>query len=218
MLNRIFLFIGACWLLVISFSCAWNSARISKETTSSSASEKPASPIRFVNFDKLSYPNFPDYSGDEKKRVTLAPGEGGPNFLTYGDLTGDGTEDAAIALGIPSQGTAITYYSYIYTIVQGSPQPKLLWDFETGDRADGGLRNVYGENGQLVIELFGKNRIIGDQLYRGDEPLCCPSSFTRTFYRWNGKSFDKVQSEVLQNPAKDAAPVMTTYKGSNDPQ
>ena len=102
-----------------------------------------------MDFDKLSYPNFPDNSGDEKKRVTLAPGEGGPNFLAYGDLTGDGIEDAAIALGIPSQGSTITYYIYVYTMIQGSSEPKLIWDFETGDRADGGLRNIYGENGDL---------------------------------------------------------------------
>jgi hypothetical protein len=164
-----------------------------------------------VNFDKLSYANFPDYTSDAKKRLTLSAGEVSPSFLTYGDVTGDGVEDAAVAIGISIQGSAIPDYVYIYTIVNGSPTPKVIWDFETGDRADGGLRNVYGENGQLVIELFGKDRIIGDQLYRGDEPLCCPSSFTKTFYKWNGSSFEKLRSEVLPNPAQDAAPVMAIY-------
>jgi len=213
MLNKVFLFAIGCCLLAICFSCGTNSSQsIGRQSTGSPTVERVASPIRSVNFDKLSYPNFPDYSGDERKRVTLAPGEGGPNFLSYGDMTGDGSEDAAIAMGIPTQGSAITYYVYIYTMTQGSTEPRLVWDFETGDRADGGLRNVYGENGQLVVELFGKDRIIGQELYHRDEPLCCPTSFTRTFYRWTGSSFDKVHSEVLQNSSQDAAPVMTIYK------
>ena len=188
-LNRIFLCaVGYC-LLAVSSSCGPSSSRsIARQPTGSPTPERVASPIRSVNFDKLSYPNFPDYSGDAQKRVTISPGEGGPSFLNYGDMTGDDSEDAAVALGVPTQGSAITYYIYIYTMTQGSTEPKLVWDFETGDRADGGLRNVYGENGQLVIELFGKDRIISEELYRGDEPLCCPTSFTRTVYRWNGSS------------------------------
>ena len=147
-----------------------------------------------------------------QKTATLSPGEVSPGFLTYGDMTGDGVEDAAVAIGISIRGSAIPDYVYIYTIVNGSPTPKAIWDFETGDRGDGGLRNVYGENGQLVIELFGKNRTVGNDLYLGDEPLCCPSSFTKTFYHWNGTTFERIRSEVVPNPTQDAAPVMATYR------
>lgn len=114
------------------------------------------SPIRLVDFDNLAYPNFPDYSGDQKRRITLEPGEGGPNFINYGDVTGDGSDDAMVALGIAVRGSAVPEYVYIFTLEKA--KPKLIWDFETGDRVDGGLRNVYAENGHLVIELFGKDR------------------------------------------------------------
>lgn len=36
----------------------------------------------------------------------------------------------------------------------------MIWDFDTGGRADGGLRQVYAEDGQLVIELYGKDRVV----------------------------------------------------------
>jgi hypothetical protein len=167
------------------------------------------SPIRSVDFDNLAYPNFPDYSRDQKRRLTLKPGEGGPNFINYGDVTGDGSEDAVVALGIGVRGSAVPDYVYIFTVEKG--KPKLIWDFETGDRADGGLRNVYADNGQLVVELFGKDRVIGGQLYKGDEGLCCPSSFTRTRYKWTGKNFAEISREIFDNPSRDANPVMPQY-------
>src|SRR5260370_23716551 len=93
--------------------------------------------------------------------------------------------------------------------------PKLLWDFDTGDRADGGLRQVYADNGQLVIELFGKDGVIGGQLYKGEEGLCCPSSFTRTRYKWTSKHFQEIGTEVLDNPTGDANPTIPRHSPVN---
>jgi hypothetical protein len=163
----------------------------------------PVSAIRAVDFDNISYPHFPDYSdpnGRKKKYVTLEPGEGGPNFINYGDITGDGIEEAIVALGIDNHGSAIPYYVYVFAVENG--KPKLIWDFETGDRADGGLRNVYADNAQLVIELFGKDRVIGGQLYRGEEGLCCPGSFTHTRYKWTGQRFEEISRGVFENPSR----------------
>lgn len=213
-------FLNVLAAALVALSCSTNARRnnpsLSQDRPSNSPSAPsvptPISPIRKVDFDNILYPNFPDYSdpdGRKKKYVTLKPGEGGPNFVNYGDITGDGIEEAMVALGIDNRGSAIPDYVYIFTIESG--KPKLIWDFETGDRADGGLRNVYAENGQLVIELFGKDRVIGGQLYRGEEGLCCPSSFTRTRYRWTGKRFEQLSKEVLKNPKGDANPVMPEY-------
>lgn len=213
-------FLLICVLTIAALSCASRaslsnqSARETATVTVASPTPTPVqvSPIRLVDFDNISYPRFPDYSdpgGRKKKYVTLKPGEGGPNFINYGDVTGDGVEDAMVALGIDNRGSAIPEYVYIFTVEKG--KPKLIWDFETGDRADGGLRNVYAEKGQLVIELFGKDRVIGGQLYRGDEGLCCPTSFTRTRYNWTGNHFALVSKEILENPSRDANPVMPQY-------
>lgn len=114
-----------------------------------------------------------------------------------------------VVLPIESRGSAIPYYVYIFRME--NREPKLIWAFETGDRADGGLRQVYADNGQLVIELFGRDRVIGGKLYIGDEALCCPSSFTRTRYKWTGKDFQQIGKEVLANPKGNAGPVMSSY-------
>ena len=216
----IFGFLSLLAVVLIAISCATGARRNdfspSQERPSNTAltpsPSPPVSSIRAVDFDNISYPNFPDYSdpnGREKKYITLKPGEGGPNFLNYGDITGDGIEEAMVALGIDNRGSAIPDYVYIFAVENG--KPKLIWDFESGDRADGGLRNVYADNGQLVIELFGKDRVIGGQLYKGDEGLCCPNTFTRTRYRWTGKRFEEIRREILENPSRDANPVMPQY-------
>lgn len=178
-----------------------------------------ASSIRSVDFDNISYPNLPDYSdprGYKKKRITLKPGEGGPSHLNYGDITGDGAEEAMAVLPIENRGSAIPYYVYIFTLKEG--KPTLLWDFKTGDRADGGLRQVYADNGELVIELFGKDRVIGEELYRGDEGLCCASSFTRARYKWTGRRFQQIGKEIFPNPRGNASPIMPLYSPNDSPK
>jgi len=178
------------------------------------ASPSPSQAIRSIDFNHVAFPNYPDYIGDrgKKKYITLKPGDGGPALLNYGDVTGDGIEDAMMMLGIETRGSAIPEIVYIFTL-QNS-KSKFLWSFETGDRADGGFRNAYGDHGELVVELYGKDRVIGSNLYRGEEGLCCPSSFTRARYEWNGKAFRlKGTPEVLPNSSGGANPVMPSYDG-----
>ena len=182
--------------------------------TTPHASPTPVQPIRLIDFNHVAFPNYPIYVGDrgKKKYVTLKPGDGGPALLNYGDVTGDGAEEAMMMLGIENRGSAIPEIVYIFTLANS--RPKLLWSFETGDRADGGFRNAYADHGQLVIELFGKDRIIGSDLYGGEEGLCCPSSFTRARYKWNGTKFRLDGApEVLPNPTGNANPAMPYYDG-----
>jgi hypothetical protein len=173
-------------------------------TDKSEVSASPGSHIRKVDFDNFSYP-FPDKPNGRKK-IKLRDGEqpptqfgkhGIPHNLGYGlsdvsfaDLTGDGVEEAIVLMGLIHSGTSTAGYVYIYGMKK--QRPVLLWSFEYGDRADGGLRNIYAEDGELVIELDGRNKIIGTDLYaddgtnRGD---CCPDAFTRTRYRWQQGRF-----------------------------
>src|SRR5262245_4979693 len=94
----------------------------------------------------------------------------------FGDITGDGSEEAIIRLDINTDGSAGADQVYIYTLKNG--RAKFLWGFEGGDRAEGGLRQAYAQDGQLVIELWGRGTQIGGYL-GNTEPvgLCCPKSF-----------------------------------------
>jgi hypothetical protein len=63
---------------------------------------------------------------------------------------------ALATLGWTTGDSAFPDLVYIYGLSRG--KPKLLWTFETGDRAAGGYRNVCAENGQLVVELNTRTR------------------------------------------------------------
>lgn len=108
------------------------------------------------------------------------------------DVTGDGQDEAVVVLKVETGGSAVPQLVYVFTWKDGKPE--LIWPFRTGDRADGGLKDVRGENGEFVIELFGQDRFLLGQIETGKitgdiEQLCCPTYFTRTRYKWNGTSF-----------------------------
>jgi hypothetical protein len=99
--------------------------------------------------------------------------------VSYGDVTGDGIEEAIIFMSILTGVSAMPGQVYIYTL--RGDHPKLLWHFSTGDRAENGFRKVYADRGNLVVELNGPKRM--------GEGLCCPERFTRTRYQWRDGRF-----------------------------
>ena len=118
----------------------------------------------------------------------------GLSYLTtkFFDVTGDGQDEAIVILQVETGGASIPHLVYIFTWEGDSP--KLIWYFRTGDRADGGLKNIYASDGKLVIELYGHDRYVVGEVetakIAGDkEQLCCPTHFTRSYYKWNGKHF-----------------------------
>jgi hypothetical protein len=174
------------------------------------------SQIRKIDFKNFEYPAKPIYSdGEHSFKLRNGTFKGRhyagstglePVYLTqvvYGDVTGDGKEEAILVLFENVRGSAIPYYVYVYTLNSG--KPGLLWSFQTGDRGDGGLRQAYAENAELVIDLYGKDTVVNENL-EDKEVLgaCCPKSFTRSRYKWDGKEFRRQGSEVLPNPLSNA--------------
>lgn len=207
-----------------------NSAPTSVQLPSPSSKEnelQPKSSIRQVDFRNFSYPKLPTekcsmeevhlkdgkYEAPEEIvprkipskdcwSVTLGP-------IDYGDVTGDGIEEAIVTLYAERGGTESSQDVYIYS--SRGEAPALLWKFATGDRADGGRRRISAENGELVVELYGVGAVIGKDLYdTEDVPDCCPEHFTRTKYKWVGSKFQQDgPEEVFPNPSGDAIPVMS---------
>jgi hypothetical protein len=135
-----------------------------------------------------------DSMDEDAKAVAKAQRRIGMSYVTtkYFDVTGDGEDEALVILKVETEGSAIPQLVYVFTWKDG--RPELIWPFRTGDRADGGLKNIYPENGQLAIELYGQDRFILGQTETGKitddrEQLCCPTHFARTFYKWNGRNF-----------------------------
>lgn len=181
----------------------------------STPSSTPIQPIRTIDFNAVAFPHYPEYTDRAKKYVTLKPGDGGPAMLNYGDVTDDGVEEALMMLGIENRGSAIPEIVYIFGLEKG--KPKVLWSFETGDRADGGLRQVYADGGNLVVELYGRGKVIGTNLYaddgtRAQQPY--PYIVTRTRYRWLKNHFQLiVKPEEFSDPTGYGSAVMPYYDG-----
>ena len=177
------------------------------------------SPIGRFDFKNFSYPSPRGWQDADGKEFTLSNGRRelteekiGMEYVAtkYGDVTGDGQDEAFVILRVKTGGSAIPQIVYLYE--WRNRKPELLWYFRTGDRADGGLKRVYEKKGDLVIELFGRDRYIFDQMETkkivGDEQqLCCPTHFTRNFYKKKGNRFvleGKRLTYSLEN--KDAEP------------
>jgi hypothetical protein len=193
-------------------------------SVSSAPQSAPKKSIRAVDFRNFSYPETEGLHipHSRKRSFKLKDGslpetrdkqgfvdEMGIDLskVRYGDVTGDGQEEAIVVLSILTGGSAMPNCVYVYTWDQR--RPKLLWAFDTGDRADGGLRRVNAENGYLLVELYGNRRILGKDLYGEDKTnrgACCPTLFTRACYKWTGNRFRLASKlEVLPNPIQSAS-------------
>lgn len=142
-------------------------------------------------------PKFEDIDENmspEEKAALKAERRIGMSYVTtkYLDADGDGEDEAAVILKIETGGTAIPQLVYLFKWKDGKPE--LIWNFRTGDRADGGLKDLRAENGLFVVELYGQDRFLLGQAETGkitgdEEQLCCPVYFTRSIYKWNGRVF-----------------------------
>jgi hypothetical protein len=163
------------------------------ESLGNSAIEK----FDFKNFTYMGPADYPEtftLNDGEKSYVpngSRAPEEGySLDNVYYSDLTGDGEKDAVVVISIQTGGSAMPHLIFVYAA--NGPRPKEIWKFATGDRADGGLKNISFQDGNLVVELFGNDKYVnGDwkSTIPKTEGLCCPTIFTTTEFHWDGKQF-----------------------------
>src|SRR5215216_3323074 len=113
----------------------------------------PQSPIRRVDFGNFTYPSLPtekcsmeqvrlingryDDSGLREARSEEGCWSVAVIYADYGDITGDGVEEAMVVLYAEGGGNESRQDVFVYAS-QGE-DPNLLWKFSTGDGADGGL-------------------------------------------------------------------------------
>jgi hypothetical protein len=195
-----------------------------------------ASPLKDFDFKNFSYPlprgwQNPDNSDatltngrlepifeavhdemdDEEKAQARSARRIGMSYVTtrYMDATGDGQDEAFVILKVETTGSAIPQFVYVYEWT--NDKPELIWFFRTGDRADGGLKDFRMDNGELVVELYGQDRFLLGGTETGkitgdEEQLCCPKYFTRTWYKWNGKTFQLNKKRLTFLAADPTAP------------
>jgi hypothetical protein len=188
--------------LVSSLFCAMTAVSQTSERSDYSA-YNPVSSGVFANFTYPSRPLFHGETNYRRRSFTLRHGIFEPGLnergyierlgaylksVEFADVTGDGHKDAIVAVGNLCDCSGVWFGIYIYKLAGRKPT-RLLWAFTTGDRAVGGLRQVYGRRGRLIVELYGSGS--GPNLppknYYGAQ--CCTDDYTRRRYRWNGSRF-----------------------------
>jgi hypothetical protein len=151
--------------------------------------------IRSVDFKNFTYDA--DYCGGEKsKKITVKDGkfqkEMDPDAqidamyyeiygIEYGDLDGDGKEEAILLSMCNTGGTGNFTEAYVYKIVNRKPVRIML--LSGGDRAFGGLRKAWIDKGVLVVESNDAGAAGG---------ACCPEFIVTNKYRYTGKTLKEV--------------------------
>lgn len=169
------------------------------EATADISKEKLYSSIRKIGFKNFTFP-WTKNQGDgdlftlkngKKERVDENDAEATLQKVEYGDVTNDGEEEAMLSVYPWSGGNCSCEMVFIYTLKNKTP--KLLWSFDTWDKANGGFKRAYAENGKLVVETFGDNKFENDEwefnFPEKIEGYCCPTAYTKIRFEWNGEKF-----------------------------
>ncbi len=95
--------------------------------------------------------------------------------VSFGDLTGDGRDEAAVAASCNTGGTGQFSEGMVFTLRDGHAE--LIARVEGGDRAYGGIAGLSIERDRLVVERYATD---------DDGPACCPRYVDTTRLRWDG--------------------------------
>jgi hypothetical protein len=139
--------------------------------------------IRKVDFKNFTY----DVDIFEKKeKLKLKNGEFDRNTeedklyfvitdVVYGDLNGDGKEEAVVTTSMNTGGTGNFSSGIIFTMKNG--KPFILTEFEGGDRAYGGIRSVKIDKGVFILQQNDVGEAGG---------ACCPEFSVTTMFELKG--------------------------------
>ncbi len=110
----------------------------------------------------------------------------GVNDVDFGDLNGDGVDEAVVTLQLNTGGTGRFSWGRIYELKRG----KVVWsnELQVGDRADGGVYDIAISKGVIIDDRFA-----------GSEGACCPQFVDRYNVRFVGSSL-KVVGPLTRRP------------------
>jgi hypothetical protein len=150
---------------------------------------------------------FPGQDNYEREHAPLVS----VDSVTYGDLDGDGVEEAIVALNYSTGGTFNWDYLYVYKLDRG--HAKLIARMQTGSRGYGGLIRAFVRNQLLVVDFADPERHVGD---------CCSEGYIRVRYRWQDGLFieegsrERGNLDLLEGPPRPKFrdyPVKSIYHG-----
>ena len=95
----------------------------------------------------------------------------------YGDVDGDGKDEAVVSSNCNSGGTGQFSEGFVYTLKSG--KPVLIGRIEGGDRAYGGIREITIAEGIVTVDRNDPGEF---------GAACCAEAAIKTNYKWNGKT------------------------------
>lgn len=98
--------------------------------------------------------------------------------VIYGDVTGDGVEEAVVNAAFNGGGSGELDELDVYQMQNGVPV--LIGKIAGGDRADGGID---------AYELQGAVIRVSRNVMGPDDALCCASTQTIEWWQWDGGGF-----------------------------
>jgi hypothetical protein len=105
-----------------------------------------------------------------------------PDMHAFGDLDGDGTDDAAVILATSGGGSG-TFIS-LEAVINDQGTPKHVASAELGDRAK--IESVLIESGEITVELV---------THGPDDPLCCPTVEATQKYELQGDTLVQISGQ-----------------------
>ena len=125
-----------------------------------------------------------------------------PENIAYGDLDGDGREEAVVPLFANAcGGTMITGERVlVYTLRAGRPTALPEFDY-IDEGCEKGKECGFTRSPIPLVEYDAEEKalVIVNQYQTEDDATCCPSLYRRTWYRWDGSRFRPYQkSDVMR--------------------
>jgi hypothetical protein len=129
------------------------------------------------------------------------------NSVTYGDVDGDGVDEALVALNYSPGGTGNWDYLYVYKLQDG--RAHVIARLQAGSRGSGGLIRAFVQENLLVADFADSERLSGD---------CCSEGYIRVRYRWREDGFVEegtVERGDLELQAGPPRPQFRDYPARN---
>jgi len=95
--------------------------------------------------------------------------------VVYGDVTGDGSDDALVLTLCNTGGTGNFTDGLLFTMRAG--KPTVIARLGVGDRADGGIHSASINGGRLLV----------DRYVNMGGGACCPEAIETYSFKWNGR-------------------------------
>jgi len=113
--------------------------------------------------------------------------------IAYGDLDGDGNEEAIISMiANVCGGNMVTNEAVlVYTMSKGKPLQLPTFDYYDEGCKAGEKDCNFSRNGGVLARYDGKEKaiIIETSFVTEADALCCPSFYRETWYKWDGSNF-----------------------------